>query len=430
MPELAGFPYFQVQFDKEGRVFDAAEVRSLLDGVGAAGITDLVFVSHGWKNDIADATALYKELIGNVRAALDGGAGGGLAGRKLGFVGVFWPSKKYTPIELQPGGGASLEGVITADMLRKELDALAPLSDANDAEALIGQAKALVGELDDRKTAQDQFVELVLRILADERADPEVDAEVPKALEEEPGREILERLSRPAVGDQRTAGGGEAGFGDFFGGIKGGAMNLLNGATYWKMKKRAGKVGETGLHGVLKELKARHPNLSVHLVGHSFGGRLVAAAARGPDGEDAVPVKTMSLLQAAFSHNGFAEKFDRNRDGYFRRVVTGRSVAGPILITHTINDKAVGMAYPLASRVNRDDAAALGDRNDPFGGIGRNGAQHTAEAVEGELKGPGAAYAFEAGKLYNLKADGFIADHGDVRNAAVANAIVNVIAAV
>ncbi len=430
MRDLAGFPYFQVQFDKEGRVFDATEVQALLDGVGAAGITDLVFVAHGWKNDIADATALYGELIANVRTALDGGAGGGLAGRKPGFVGVFWPSKKYTPIELQPGGGASLDGVINPDMLRKELDTLAPLSDADDAEALIEQAKALVGDLDDRKTAQDQFVKLVLQILADDRADPEVAAETPRALAEEPGREILDRLSRPGIGDQRAAGGGEAAFGNFFGGIKGGAMNLLNVTTYWKMKKRAGLVGEKGLHHVLQELEAGHPKLFVHLVGHSFGGRLVAAAARGPDGEDPVTVKTMSLLQAAFSHNGFAGNFDGDRDGYFRRVVTGRSVAGPILITHTINDKAVGTAYPLASRLNRDDATALGDKNDRFGGIGRNGAQHTAEAVEGELTGPGTAYVFGAGKLYNLKADAFIADHGDVKNAAVANAIVNVIAAI
>jgi len=430
MTQLAGFPYFQVQFDKEGRVFDRKEVDAVLDGIGAGGITDLVFVSHGWKNDIADATKLYEELISNVRASLEAGAGGGLTGRKLGFVGVFWPSKKYTPIELQPGGGASVGGQVTSDMLKKELDALKPLSDAADPDTLIARAKSLVGELEDRKSAQDEFVKVVLELLDDDLDDPEVDLETPKALHEEPGREIIDRLSRPDVGNVAGTGGGAAGFGDFLSGIKGGAMNFLNMTTYWKMKKRAGLVGERGLHGVLKELKSRHSNLSVHLVGHSFGGRLVAAAARGPDGEPAVPVKSMSLLQAAFSHNGFATKFDGKRDGYFRSVVSGHSVSGPIIITHTVNDKAVGTAYPLASRINRDDAAGLGDKDDPFGGIGRNGAQHTAEAVAGELKARGEKYTFQAGKLHNLKADKFIADHGDVRNPAVANAIVNVIAAV
>jgi hypothetical protein len=315
-------------------------------------------------------------------------------------------------------------------MLKKELDALKPLSDAADPDTLIARAKSLVGELEDRKSAQDEFVKVVLELLDDDLDDPEVDLETPKALHEEPGREIIDRLSRPDVGNVAGTGGGAAGFGDFLSGIKGGAMNFLNMTTYWKMKKRAGLVGERGLHGVLKELKSRHSNLSVHLVGHSFGGRLVAAAARGPDGEPAVPVKSMSLLQAAFSHNGFATKFDGKRDGYFRSVVSGHSVSGPIIITHTVNDKAVGTAYPLASRINRDDAAGLGDKDDPFGGIGRNGAQHTAEAVAGELKARGEKYTFQAGKLHNLKADKFIADHGDVRNPAVANAIVNVIAAV
>ena len=428
MAQLAGFPYYEVQFDKEGRVFDRKEVDAVLDGVGTDGITDLVIVSHGWKNDIADATALYEELIVNIRAALD--VGGLPSGRKLAFVGVFWPSKKYTPLELQPGGGASVDGQVTADMLKKELDLLRPLSDAANADALIAQAKSLVGELEDRKSAQDEFVKTVFELLDDDRDDPEVDLETPKALHEEPGREIIDRLSRPGIGNVAGSGGGAAGFGDFLSGIKGGAMNFLNMTTYWKMKKRAGLVGEHGLHSVLKELRSRHPGLSVHLVGHSFGGRLVAAAARGPDDEPTVPVKSMSLLQAAFSHNGFATKFDGKRDGYFRRVVTSKCVSGPIIITYTANDKAVGQAYPLASRVNRDDAAALGDKDDPFGGIGRNGAQRTAEAIEGELKPNGEKYTFQAGKLHNLEADAFIADHNDVRNPAVANAIVNVIAAV
>ena len=34
----------------------------------------------------------------------------------------------------------------------------------------------------------------------------------------------------------------------------------------------------------------------------------------------------------------------------------------------TKNDKAVGLAYPLASRINGDKAAAFGDEHDVFGG--------------------------------------------------------------
>ena len=41
------------------------------------------------------------------------------------------------------------------------------------------------------------------------------------------------------------------------------------------------------------------------------------------------------LLQAAFSHNGLAEKFDGTNDGAFRTVLRDRRISGPLLITHT-----------------------------------------------------------------------------------------------
>ncbi len=104
---------------------------------------------------------------------------------------------------------------------------------------------------------------------------------------------------------------------------------------------------------------------------------------------------------------------------------------GPVVITHTKNDEAVGIAYPLASRIARDSSAALGDQNDPYGGMGRNGAQHTPEldATESVLRkaGTGVSYTFSAGKVSNLLADAVIADHSDVRSTAVATALRDVI---
>ena len=58
------------------------------------------------------------------------------------------------------------------------------------------------------------------------------------------------------------------------------AERLLNYATYYQMKERAGLVGRTGAYAVISAIQARHPEVNVHLVGHSFGGRLVTAAAR------------------------------------------------------------------------------------------------------------------------------------------------------
>jgi hypothetical protein len=134
----------------------------------------------------------------------------------------------------------------------------------------------------------------------------------------------------------------------------------------------------------------------------------------------------MSLLQAAFSHNGLSGGFgDKGDKGFFRALIDEKRISGPIIITHTKNDKAVGIAYPLASRIAGQNAAALGDENDPYGGMGRNGAQNTVEADKASTMGlPGTMYSFHAGKVHNISSD-VIKDHGDVRRIEVAYAILS-----
>ena len=161
------------------------------------------------------------------------------------------------------------------------------------------------------------------------------------------------------------------------------------------------------LNGMLASIRQLRPDLRVHLIGHSFGARVVTAAVDGPV---AIGPASLALLQGAFSHNGFAAKFDGKKDGFFRKVVAQSKVVGPILATHTVNDRAVGIAYALASRFSNDNAAALGDENDVFGGIGRNGAikLKPAEFVKAALLPATSPYQFTAGKVHNLKADAFI----------------------
>ena len=195
------------------------------------------------------------------------------------------------------------------------------------------------------------------------------------------------------------------------------------------MKQRAGTVGKTGLNLLLQQIRTQHPALKLHLMGHSFGGRLVTAAALGTGQIPPLKIETLSLLQAAFSHYGFADNFEGNKDGLFRKVVENKDVSGAILITHTKNDKAVGIAYPIASALAQDNASALGDENDRYGGIGRNGAQKTPEAIKGlSLLSVGQPYQFQAGKLHNLQADSFIKDHGDICKQEVAYAILTAVA--
>lgn len=223
--------------------------------------------------------------------------------------------------------------------------------------------------------------------------------------------------------------GGTAGLGDFFSGVNAAARNLLNFATFYQMKERAGTVGVEGLNPLLRSIRAQQPNLRMHLVGHSFGARVVTAATAGRDAGPDLHPDSLTLLQGAFSHNGFAEKFDGSRNGAFRRVITDQLVSGPIVVTNTENDTAVGTAYPLASLISGQDTSHTGDRNDPFGGLGRNGAQHTPEASDGTLLRVGGNYDFQSGKVYNLNSDAIIKDHSDICHDEVAYALFAALAA-
>jgi hypothetical protein len=257
------------------------------------------------------------------------------------------------------------------------------------------------------------------------------------------GSEIMQNLSLPITADPPACGeGGAAELGDDLGsgageaagllfpsGFRGAAAALLNFATYYEMKQRAGIVGVNGLNPLLNRLQTASPGLKIHLIGHSFGGRLVTATVKGSGSQPPLRVQTLSLLQTAFSHFGFAKMFNGSKNGFFRPVVENHCISGSTLITHTKNDKAVGVAYPIASALSKDNAAGLGDAGDQYGAIGSNGALKTPEAIDGlVLQAVGKPYAFTSGKLHNLLADAYIKSHSDIAKLEVAYAILSAVA--
>ena len=62
-------PTFDVEFTKDGDIFQQPQIDALLAGLGS--VTDLLVLSHGWNNDKADASQLYEELLGNIDKLLD-----------------------------------------------------------------------------------------------------------------------------------------------------------------------------------------------------------------------------------------------------------------------------------------------------------------------------------------------------------------------
>lgn len=440
MSELLGFPYFEVEFNKNGKSSNPAQVKVLTDFLTEGDTTDLIVISHGWNNDMKEARDLYRRIFECVRTVIDEKKAVGVSKRKFAIMAVLWPSHKFAEKQLIPSGAASIGSPFTDDILKQELESMKAVFNTKKGRDTIDKAKLLVPKLEDSKKARTEFADL-LRSLLPKKISPEADAA--EDFSKLPGDELLQRLSKPVpvtfskpkatggaamVGDVTSNNrGGAAGIAQFFSGIKSSAAHLLNLTTYYVMKERSGIVGSTGVNDILRSIRAKDATLKFHLVGHSFGGRLVTSVIAGNDEHAAVKVDSLTLLQAAFSHYGFSEKYDGVNNGFFRKVVTDKLVSGPTLITCTDNDKAVGLAYPLASLLAGQVAAGLGDKNDKYGGIGRNGAQKTPEASDGTLLKVGGAYAFKAGKLYNLNSDAVITGHSDLAHNEVAYALLNAV---
>ncbi len=435
MNNIAGIPYVAARFDKEGAALNKQEVTMPAD------TTDVIVVSHGWNNTDEQAERLYTDLFTNFAAV----ASDQLQKKKIAIVGVVWPSKRFTDVveaavaEQTRGGGAAFGTSSGAadDTIKAKLDIIATMFDKKAAKK-IAAAKKQIAKLESDLDARRKFVD-ELRSLLDESAAHEEDNST--LFFKLDGSVMLEKLKMPTplvssvtgrgggaaslgAHPATTPAGGAAGLGDIFSGIKSGAIRFLNYFAYYEMKKRAGTVGQKGVAPMLDRLSAHTQR--IHLVGHSFGGRVVTAAAAASTTDK---LQTMSLLQTAFSHNGFS----KSMNGFFRSVVDNQRIKGAILVTYTPNDRAVGIAYPVASRLSGTVASALGDANDKFGGLGRNGAQkmEPGEVVTGidRLLAVGGNYTLQSGRFHNLESSKYIVDpnggdaHGFVTGKEVAWAI-------
>jgi hypothetical protein len=429
-------PIYEVQFDKNGSIFKTDQEAAVLNAIRTTQpmVTDVIVIAHGWNNDMDEARTLYRRFLQNVADILPSSSD-----RHVIALAVLWPSKKFADADLIPTGAASLVDDALADrILRDQLATLRNALAYTDADRKLDAMESMLPNLENDPAKQDEWVTLLAELLEFEtKGIQEAPEDGPKPVGQ--GSQLLELLGRPVLDvSAPTAGdaggavggipdserGGTAGFGDWVSGIKGGALRLLNFTTYYIMKERAGTVGANGVGPLLKRLQNQiGSGPKWHLVGHSFGGRLVTAATNT---DERPKVDSLMLLQAAFSHNGFGENFAGSKKGFFRTVVTERRVAGPIIISHSILDRAVGLAYPIASRIAGENATALGDKNDLYGGIGRNGAQNTPESDEMELLAVGKPYTFRTDKvIFNLNADSVVRNHGDVARPETAYALVS-----
>ncbi|MFJ8666924.1 alpha/beta hydrolase [Streptomyces sp. NPDC093600] len=381
-------PYREITFDKDGD--GAAGQREALSALAARGVTDLVMFAHGWNNTPSVADRLFAAFFAPFPQLLRPDA-------QVGYVGAVWPSIMFSdePIPdfeavaaAHPGKGPVVERL--AVLLREQPDDEAAFTEFGD----------LLRELTDTGSASAGFAvgpgapEVPDFLLGDPVA---VCAMFADALDEAAGP--------GAVPTPREA------FGGRFGRYWKGAREALRQATYYTMKRRAGTVGERGLGPLLSALARSSPGLRIHLVGHSMGARLVAYALRGlPVG--ARNVKSVTLLQGAFSHYAFAASLphDPGRGGALRDL-QGR-VDGPVIACHSRHDTPLRVFYPLASRLARDAQSLLGS-DKRWWAIGHDGIQ----AVRGTVALPLSAAldgGMPASGCVSVDAAEVVGEHSDI----------------
>ena len=377
-PAMSVSPYWELTFDADGDV-DQGERDRLLSEVRQRGVGDLIVFSHGWNNQRAGATRLYSRFFAPIPRLAPRAA--------IGYVGVIWPSMEFPdqPIPDFPQSPAAV-----AELTRPALD-----TDTRHAllDAFPGKAPVIdqIARMLDQQPPQDAELEEYGRLV---RTLVEVVPPGPQAMfgadtlaegvpQCEPrmfaaGRtaEVCEQFAQALAHLSAPQSPGTVTEFALPNPWKG-ARELLRQAAYYAMKRRAGTVGERGLGPAIGRLAAVAPEVRVHLVGHSFGGRLVSFALRGlPEGVHSV--KSVTLLQGAFSHYAFAARLpDDPRTGGVLQGQQNR-VDGPLVCCYSHCDSALGTIYPLASRMADDDCSfaavdivrVLGDK---WGAMGHDG---------------------------------------------------------
>ncbi|HEY5833777.1 serine-threonine protein kinase [Streptomyces sp.] len=386
-------PYWDLTFDADGdpdpRLRDAL-LRAVHDR------TDLVVFSHGWNNDLSTANGLYDRFFAHFPGLL-----AAAPADRFGYVGVHWPSMRFSdePIPdfpparlLAPDAApAGPPDDATADppagTPARRRTALDPASRAALArvfpgrEAEIDRITVLLAERPEAPERLAEFAGLVRTLTGLVRGSATAFAEdVGAAAGAEPVlltgdtaavcASLADALEEAGV-EVAPAGAGPALFGGLGKRVWDGAHELLRQATYYAMKRRAGGVGQLGLGPVLGEVARRAPGMRIHVIGHSFGARLVSFALRGlPAG---VRVTSVTLLQGALSHYAFSGPLPFDAKGGALHGMQ-RRVTGPVVACHSRHDQALGVLYPVASRLAGDDRSLLGF-GDRWGALGHDGFQ-------------------------------------------------------
>lgn len=418
-------PMYVIPYDKDGNCDAPGTAEHFLQASRGDQPTDVYLFAHGWNNDWSDATGLYDRFADSY-LTLVRKRGRPRPGARAVLAGISWPSIALSgdrAPQMAAGDGSAGDDLAGAADLAEEFvptadrpafheliqrpaldrgqaaelaDLLAPLYGAAGADDLdgdrVGESEDLVALWSDLSAPAATYYELVSG----------------------PGRP-------PAPAATQGAGPAAAGLLDLFD-----PRWIVRLATVLQMKDRGGRVGARGVHDLLASLLTEAPNARIHLLGHSYGCKVVLSALCARTLPR--PVRSVLLLQPALSYLALADQLPgTDRSGGYR-AAKGRSEL-PILTTFTRRDLPLRTVFHLAVRrrsdVGEQDIGAAGIERPPsryaaMGGWGPGGLGSQLRAVPMLAPAEG-GYDLQAGnRVLALEAHDLIGGHSAIVSDATA----------
>ena len=372
-------PLWMVPFDQAGTCAGTQTRARIIEEVARGGPTDVFLFSHGWNNNFGRAEHAYERFIAGYHQFVRSHDLPQPPGYRPLLVGFHWPSIDLVlPWERPP----KIAGGMEDDDEPMALDAMVAEAKESISPEGAGTLEALAARPELTETEASEFASLLAEAYPDDELDPSagrpdaeeildtwsalIDEDLSDGEHEPAGPEsfIVAREDRPATAPEAA--------GRLLRGPRFAPRDILRAFTVYKMKDRAGLVGQRGAGAFLRDCLRASDTPRFHLIGHSYGSRLLLAAVCA----DSLPraVSSLLLLEPAVNYLCFAHEVPKTgRPGGFRPALT--RVEQPILCTFSANDKALHDFFHLAVRRKSDlgelkIAGALGEVPSVYAALG------------------------------------------------------------
>ncbi|MEH2069142.1 MAG: hypothetical protein V7K47_13440 [Nostoc sp.] len=392
-------------------------------------ITDVFLMSHGWQGDIPAATSQYDKWIAAM--AKNQADIQKMQQVRPGFnpllIGLHWPSKPWGDEDLNEVSlGKRIVSFDTTDNLEEEFvnQYAQSISDTEAAREALRTIFTAGVEYDVAPDILPSEVRQAYEVLIKEASLGNGGEDADEWSKNESLNLQPETLYQSLLIEQESQ---DVSFGieDNVKSARDVFLSFPRLLSFWMMKDRARKIGQTSGFNLLNRLQQVTDNtVRFHLMGHSFGCIFVSACVAGTKNNNKLvrPINSLALIQGALSLWSFCSNvpYRKNLPGYFRSIISEGKVAGPIVTTQSKYDNAVKNAYPMAGTLGifggQDIDFDPNSGNTPkrypgVGGIGFYGIQGDGLEIINDEKGMltlEESYNFQSGKIYNLESSKYI----------------------